>query len=152
MSTNRERAAVLREAGLGYNDIARYLGVGIGTVYRWINPEHEKHQRAVSLAWKDRNREANRARDRQHLQDIKDPCPNCGTLKSHNRAQCLGCFTVTAEVRRTLAEGMWADGWLIREINDALGWTAPGGITSMRPRGWDLPHRYRMENGRRVAA
>lgn len=144
----RERAAVLRETGLTYDEIARYLAVSRNTVYRWLNPDYEEHQRAISLAWKDRNRERKRAHDREHM---RKPCPVCGRDMMRHSEMCQGCRSAIAGVRRTVTEGMWAQGWPIREIAEVLG-VGTTYFAPMRARGWDLPLRYRMENGRRVAA
>lgn len=152
MASKRERATVLREAGLGYAEIARALQVGIGTAHRWVNPETEERGRETARAWKDAHREHNRARDRQHHYDTKDPCPHCDAPKLPEASTCRDYFLATAAVRRSVTEGMWADGWTHREINDTLG-VSGDYIGPRRVRdGWDLPHRYKVQNGRRVAA
>lgn len=122
---------------------------------RHADPGHAERDREVSRRWKAQNRERNRARDRQYSRDIRDPCPHCGQLKGRDQSQCLGCCETTIRARRSLIEGMWADGWTMREIAGALGTTRDSlSVTMVRMRrdGWDLPHRYRMENGRRAAA
>jgi hypothetical protein len=35
----------------------------------------------------------------------------------------MACHRTEADARRTLAAGMWADGWTVYEIAAALGWT-----------------------------
>lgn len=148
MSASKPEGAVkLREAGLSYLEIARYLGVGKATVYRWINPDYAEQSREASRAWKASNRDRTREYDQAHAHK---PCPNCGGEMSRQREMCAGCHAVVADVRRSLAEGMWADGWLLREINEVLGWKMPGGVTVMRRCGWDLPYRYRVKG--RLAA
>ena len=39
-----QRARELREQGKTYAAVARELGVGVGTVYRWLNPAHYAEQ------------------------------------------------------------------------------------------------------------
>jgi hypothetical protein len=46
------------------------------------------------------------------------------------------------EVRRSLVEGMWADGWSGREIADVLGWGKASSVSVLRNYGYDLPYRY----------
>lgn len=141
--SDRDRAAVLREAGLSYREIGHYLGVSAPTVIRWLNPGSNERSRAMSRAWKERNRDVNRARDRQRQQDTRDPCPTCGTLKFPSSSECEGCVHARAAARRTLIEGMWADGWTIREIGAALGVDFKMQIGHLRLRdGYDLPYRY----------
>jgi hypothetical protein len=145
------RAVNLRSQGLLYREIARELHISKTTAIRLCDPGYAERHRANARAWKDAHREQNRARDRQYQQDIKDPCPHCGTAKSPEWAQCSSCREAAIAVRRTLAEGMWADGWLTREITEALGMDH-GQLAPMRAHGWDLPHRYRVENGQREGA
>jgi transposase len=140
MAEPRERAAKLRDAGLSYEKIARDLDVGSATVYRWLNPEYNERHLAVSRAWKDAHREQDRARNRAYAQAHRyDLCPHCGNRKCDDSEMCVECRDVTATVRRSLGEGMWADGWSMAEFREILGVHAP----TMRERGWDLPYRYR---------
>jgi hypothetical protein len=78
-------------------------------------------------------------------------CDNaaCSALRGRGTARpgiaagyCEGCVHAIADVRRTLAEGMWADGWLLREMAAAFGGVTKAYFSVMRAnRGWDLPHR-----------
>jgi hypothetical protein len=59
------------------------------------------------------------------------------------------------EVRRSLVEGMWADGWSGREIAEVLGWGKSSSVSVLRNYGYELPYRnlpYRMFEERRLAA
>lgn len=49
------------------------------------------------------------------------------------------------EVRRSLVEGMWADGWSGREITEVLGWRPASSVSVLRAYGYDLPYRYDAE-------
>lgn len=58
---------------------------------------------------------------------------------------CRKCRHATEDVRRSLIEGMWANGWLTREIADALDTNTNSisvTIIRMRKVGWSVPHRY----------
>lgn len=164
MATDRERAVQLRAAGLDYGLIATYLGVSQATVYRWLNPDYEERQRRVSLAWKDRNREANRARDleRGRRPENRGACANpcCENLRglnaernrpadspprvgkngqTYSHGYCQECVKAIAAVRRSLGEGAWADGWSNTEFRVIAGMDSG----AARARGWDLPYRYK---------
>jgi hypothetical protein len=111
---------------------------------RRAKPGGAERDRVVSRRWKDEHREANRARDRRRALERRNACPNCGTLKRRTSAECEGCVIATIAVRRSLIEGMWADGWLLKEIAAALGSSKDSvGVTinSMRAEGWHLPYR-----------
>lgn len=123
----------------------RYCSRRCKSAVRRRDPAAAERQREHSRAWKDAHREENRARDRatQHR-----PCPNCGGARNRDRDQCLGCWEATVAVRRSLAEGMWADGWPLKAMAEAFGVTT-GYFGCRRLRdGWDLPYRY---NVRRAA-
>lgn len=60
------RARQLRFEGLTYREIAERLGVSQRTAYRWLNFEYAERNREQSRAWKARNAEANRKRDREY--------------------------------------------------------------------------------------
>lgn len=129
-------------------------GLCMACYKRWRrqDPDYAQRDRESSQRWKGEHREANRARDRRHYRETKDPCPHCSTPKAPKNNQCEGCRMATADVRRTLCEGMWADGWPLKEIAAAMG-VKPAYFAVMRlERGWDLPYRYKMVDGRRVAA
>lgn len=107
--THSERALALRAEGRSYMSIARELGVGKATVYRWINPAYDEQSRATARAWKARN---------------PGTCEICGASKSHDphSPRCLGCVAVIADFRESLVVGMWEDGWTYSEIAAAMGW------------------------------
>lgn len=148
--SNRDKAAVLRKVGWSYADIARHLGVTPAAVWKWCNPERTRE-------WVKRDN-ANPARKaakatwgREHIdQTHKDDCA-CGDRKWTKARHCRGCYEAIRAVRRSVVEGIWADGWTHREINETLG-VSGDYIGPRRAEDWDLPHRYRMQNGRRVAA
>lgn len=155
MSTDLERAVALREAGLTYDEIALRLGRGNGTIYRWLNPDFTERGRAGARRWKAENRDMVRAYARKRGAAQKVPCPNCGTLKEPVSEGCRGCQLTTHEVRWSLIEGMWAAGWSMPEMCSVLGSSMSAlSVTMVRMRrdGLDLPHRYRVANGRRVSA
>jgi hypothetical protein len=74
----------------------------------------------------------------------------CGASKGNGSKRCLGCHQAVTEVRESLVEGMWADGWSIEQISQALGRTYVRGGRSVgiaallhRLRAQDrLPYRY----------
>lgn len=119
------RAVELRGQDVRLGEIAIYLGVGRTTIRRWTDPDYADWDRK----WR---RERGTA-----------SCPNCGATYWTHNAACAGCRNATSEVRRTLVEGMWADGWVRSEINAVLGLSSKSGFIFVRraQAGWDLPHR-----------
>lgn len=75
---------------------------------------------------------------------VRDECPSehCDALLPWGTATCAECRAALADARRTLTEGMWADGWALAEMADVL----RVGVTYFAGRrlryGWDLPYRY----------
>lgn len=58
-------------------------------------------------------------------------------------------------IRTSVIEGCWADGWSMKEIAEVCGMNYRAGaahITTLRANGANLPHRYAMRDGKRVAA
>ncbi len=59
-----------------------------------------------------------------------------------------------AQRKLVYIEAMWLDGFSTKEIADELG-TSTGTVETiihrMRDDGWNLPYRYAMQDGRRVA-
>ena len=109
-------------------------------------------RRASAKRWKDANREYNRARDRERSRqpETRGICesPICTNLRGAHalsrkgrRGYCIECLRAIRDVRQSLGEGMWAEGWSVREWADALGVTV-GYLGPARRRGWDLPYRY----------
>lgn len=119
---------------------------------RATDPDYAARAREHSRAWKDRNREANRARDRATMHR---PCPKCGGPMKRQRSQCKKCYDAEFLASRNALAAMWHDGATLAEIAAALDTTIESvGATMVRMRraGWDLPYRYAMSDGRRVAA
>lgn len=142
--TNRERAAQMTEAGLNTCDIGRYLGVNPSTVWKWLHPDEA---REANRRDREKRREARRAEDRARHLRSKRLCPHCGTTMESISEACQGCADARATVRASLIQGMWADGWKLSEIADALATTTNSlgaKMNKMRRQGWDLPHRYRV--------
>lgn len=148
----RARAIELREQGVVPREIAQYLsGVSTSTVYRWTTPSYI----VKDADRRDRTRVARREDDRRRAMDSKVKCPHCETLHPPEYGMCRGCHAATANVRWSLIAGMWADGWAAREIAAAIGTTLGSlrvMIHRMRRDGWDVPYRYTMVDGKRVAA
>lgn len=128
-------------------------GISVSTVARWTDDEYAERQRATARAWKERNKKDLAAYDRRYHQEHKHPCPACGHMLSPTSkgARCPGC----TEVRRQRIVALWAEGRSMREIEKELGCTH-GHLSvemfRMREQGYDLPHRYRVRNGKRVVA
>jgi hypothetical protein len=73
------------------------------------------------------------------------PCPNCPGRMLKASGQCRRCIAAITAVRYSLIVGMWADGWLAREIAEtcetSLG-SIGATIRAMRDAGYDVPYRY----------
>lgn len=65
----RERILELRARGWFYWQIAEEMGISTTTVFRVCSPLGAQRGRETSRAWKDRNREANRRRDRLYYRE-----------------------------------------------------------------------------------
>lgn len=83
-------------------------------------------------------------------------CANCGrscgrwTLRPDRPgARCEECIRAIEAVRRSLVEGMWAQGWPWRTICAVVG-AGNGSLSVWRARGWSLPYRYIMRRGVRI--
>jgi transposase len=152
VSDLRERALALHKAGLTDREIGEYLGVDKSTVWKWRHPDQRKE---FDRRDREKRRESRREWNRAHMHA---PCPLCGGPMSRNKAagdRCAKCREIAEHARRSCIQDMWLDGHTMSEIADALGTTLESlGVTMvrMRKQGWDLPYRYRMENGKRVAA
>lgn len=154
-----KKAKELASQGWSHRRIGERLGVSGSTVTKWLNPDSVRE-------W---NRRDNELRRDAKLAEAKTrdgrPCVECGTPLTRNavRAGGVRCRECQHDrerrqrlARRHRIEYLWGLGRSLREIADDLGST-PGSvnveITSMRREGgWDVPHRYAMQDGRRVAA
>lgn len=147
----RDQARAMHSAdpGLSYAEIGRRFGVTRSAVSKLLNPDRAKIYNQRSEASPGR-REAKTAWDRANYGKRFDWC-ECGLAKLKISERCVDCLHATATVRRTLAEGMWADGWSLREMAAAMGVKA-GYFSVMRiERGWDLPYRYQGTKRQRPA-
>lgn len=155
-----ERASALRAQGWSYRRIAATVGVSTTSVRRWLNPDEAEASRASARAWKDRNREANRARDRSHAasEEVRGTCTACGGLMGIGHREggvCAGCRAVAHEIRWQRIEAWWAEGLSINAICSRLGCTKGsfgGEMALMRESGRDMPYRYRDTKLQRAGA
>lgn len=138
----RAQAHAMKDAdpSLSNAEIGRRLGRHRSAVLKALNPDRAKAYNRVSEARPGR-REQKTAWDRAHYVDRFDSC-ECGTEKLKRSTRCQDCFTTVAAVRRTLAEGMWADGWSLKDMSAAFGVTAAYFGVRRLDQGWDLPYRY----------
>lgn len=148
----RLKAAGLRAQGLSQTEIAKRCGVTPGAVSKALNPERAKEY--TRRANERRDPERKRQQDASYEQRMMHPCAGCGRPVSRCAERCRPCFIEhVQEDRRRIVE-MWAAGASMREIAAAIGTSKVSlGTTmaEMRRDGWDLPYRYRIANGRRVA-
>lgn len=141
------RALKAANSDMTYSEIGRRLGVTNSAVLKVLNP-------ARASAY---NKRGNAGQERQARKNAWEsvhrykPCPSCGSDMYRASDQCEGCLKATETVRRTLCEGMWADGWTCGEIAKILGVDART-LTSRRKHGWDLPHRRTPEQIERMRA
>lgn len=150
IDARRTDAQRLRAGGATYDEIAEALGVSHATAYSLLNPEYYARHLVTAVAWKDHNREANRARDRDRLTRLrvgKEPC-KCGrAFIEPERAQCGRCdATDRAGALRQQIHDLWHADATIPGIAAATGKSKgyiTGTIAAMRATGWEMPHRYR---------
>lgn len=158
--SDHDRARQLRAEGLTYREIGTRLGVAWSTARRWSNPQYAEEDRIASLLWKNTYREHTRAYARQHHQDRKTPCPQCGAPHQPGTGACRDCFRAVAIARQSAVEGMWAAGWKTGEIGETMHAAGMSGtrnamrtlIARGRQRGWDLPYRRTPEQVERIRA
>lgn len=143
-------------------EIAALFGVTNSAVWKVLNPEptrqwvaqDNKRRQGAKNAWQSR-----RNRD----PDVRGRCSNvvCGRLlgigHSNRPEMCQGCWDALAEVRRSLAEGMWAADWTVRELGEVfeVGKDRMGAlIATWRNRGHAerFPHRRTPEQVARITA
>lgn len=148
------RAQELRAEGWTYQRIGAELGVTHGCAYKWLHPEkarawytaenHSPGRQAQKNAWERDN----------YLSD----CPDCGATISRKSGRCRGCDKArrARESYGPRLEELWAEGRTLPEIAAELGTTVKTlGVTMYRLRrqgGYDLPYRYAVSGGKRVAA
>ena len=152
-------ATRLRAEGLPFRQIAERIGVATTTAVRWLNPDYAERSRAISRAWKDRNREANRARDNVRNRDLRGTCGRCDGpmgIACPEDGTCTSCRSALRHERCLHIVEMWAEGKTYPQICAELGWTK-GTLAvefdRMRGQGYDLPYRYHgQRNGRKHPA
>lgn len=133
-------------------EVARRLDRPWSTVYSALT-DIDRRRREYKTAW-----------DRGARMDGRYalPCPKCGRRmgsksahRPHTPQQCRACWEGGARGRYDQIVEWWAEGLSLREIASRLGWTTNTLGTTMarmRAEGYDLPHRYAMRDGKRVAA
>lgn len=144
------RAIKAADPELSNAEIGRRVGVSTAAVWKVLNPEQAK-----SIRQRDNHRpgrqDVKRAWDRANPQAHRNACV-CGVDKFRTSTRCEGCLQATADVRRTLAEGMWADGWSLRDMAQAFE-VKTAYFAGRRLRdGWDLPYRYQGTKRQREVA
>jgi DNA-directed RNA polymerase specialized sigma24 family protein len=157
--TPREQAAQLRTQGLTYAEIATTLSISPRTAFRWLNPDDEARCRKVSLAWKDRNRETNRARDNAYSArlDVRGRCTTCDGpmgIGQKRDGTCDGCIDARARERERRFVDLYNAGLPLSDIAARMGTTrnALGVLAHRLRREGRIGYRYSMQNGKRVAA
>lgn len=145
----RARARLLRDEGWTYERIAAELGAGKGTVCRWVNPAADERSREASRAWKERNREADRARNRAYTArlDQRGRCMDCGgpmgVGKRHDGV-CMACRHRVAEARADRLVALYEQGVRRSDIAVLMG-TSLGSVqvelTTLRKAG-RIGYRY----------
>jgi hypothetical protein len=152
----RERVLSLYGKGVAMKEIERRTGIPYFTVYRWCKPDRARVRAASSRAWKETNRETNRARDRAYWrrEDVRGTCLHCGGLMgigTTGDGTCAACATARKEANWARVEQMWAEGLTLRHIADAMGWTIGHlavQVSRMRAAGRAVPYRNRTYAGR----
>lgn len=112
--------------------------------------EKAERDRAYARAWK-----AAHPDEVRRLEDNYRGMCSCGAPTSRGRARCWPCEAASRHARWPEIQRHWKAGESLKEIAAALGTTPVvigSTLTRMRQAGWDVPYRYAMENGKRVAA
>lgn len=145
------RIQALRDSGeLTLQQIADEVGVSRQTVRRVLNPDLRRRDRQSSVGWKDRHRDANRARDRARsaTPEQRGICERCGGLKGVSGVRARHCVRCVGEIRDERwdrLEVLWLAGRSTREIMAEMGMakgTVSSEIDAMRKAGRNAPHRY----------
>lgn len=155
------KAKKLKAKGLSNREVAERLGVTTSAVTKWLNPNTKlwnqrqnasPERKAAKRQWADENDRplcAECGFERGAGQQRKNPDGLCRACRNDRlRSQHLArCHRI---------EYLWNLGRTLGEIAEDLGST-PGSISvsmvHMRAEGgWDLPYRYAVQDGRRIAA
>jgi hypothetical protein len=151
----KAKARKLRDDGYGYAEIAKRIGASQTTVYRWLNPAYAERDRAERREWKADNPKAVKAYNRAYNAENRGVCRECGGDCERHHTLCRGCFDAYRARRWEKIEGLWNAGHSFSEICAEMG-MAKGYLSNdmfrMREAGRDLPYRYTMRDGKRVAA
>lgn len=148
--------------------IGRRLGVTGSAVWKALNPDAARAMARQSNRQRQPQKNA-WMREYSRRPEVRGTCanPRCDNLRGqraqqerpaegerrraggrvYQRGYCQECTQTIAEVRRSLGEGVWADGWSAAEFREITGSIA----AVVRSRGWDLPRRYAVKDGKRVA-
>ena len=136
----------LRADGKVWQEIAASLGVSVSTTRRWVIPGENAHHLKTALAWKERNRDANRTRDRAYCQaNGYDQCPRCGERKVKKASHCQTCRSWDHHAFASEFARLWRNGLTIKELarhfGKSMGMAARLTFV-LRQEGYDLPYRY----------
>jgi transposase-like protein len=147
-----ERARELRALGRSYSEIALELGVGVGTVHRWVNPESAERCRRKAREWKAAHPDEVRALELAR-RDASGECLLCGSACLGEA--CRGCIGELAARRQALAIEMWNEGADVASIATRAGFT-PGTlkvrIIQWRKEGLPVAYRYPPDRVRSMRA
>jgi hypothetical protein len=149
-----EAARILHRANPDWpcSRIAEVLGVTKSAVYKVLHPDRAREYNRRGNSGLERQEAKNRhTREWSRRPENRGRCANpcCGNLRGvravrvRPEGHCEECWHAIADVRRTLSEGMWADGWTLREMAEAVGVTKCYFSVRRARDGWDLPQRVR---------
>lgn len=96
-----------------------------------------------------------RAEQKRRWDRENRPRCGCGQPMAPRSAMCSDCDQAARAAYRRMIEEMWAEGMTSRQIATALGWTMPHPgphISTLRARGYNLPHRRTPEQVARIVA
>lgn len=137
---DRLRAVHADRPELSRRELAVQFGVSKTSVARVLNSASVRESRTADP----RRARQKRAWDKENAESFKNTC-RCGDLKSKESLRCDQCKKAWIATRRSLVEGMWADGWTLTEIGEVLGKSqrvAGNLIGAGRKNGWDVPFRH----------
>jgi predicted transcriptional regulator len=147
-----ERARALAAEGKSHPEIAVLFGVTKSAVWKACHPERIAELSRIDNA---RRRQQKREWEREHY---RGECEVCGARTG--KRSCTRCpkHSLAREAHRQRREEIqrrWLAGESLNEIAAALGTTknsAQVTVHRMRREGWDMPYRYKIVDGKRVAA